>query len=95
MKKVYDGYLLAGYTRAVRELGIDVGENVEQELTMERLLLTCDTRIPGNAIGYVSDLCNDQSTRAIKLDRIRMLSRYIEFSGPRTQDDVMDEKIDH
>jgi hypothetical protein len=49
------------------------------DVTLERLALTCDTRVPADAIGYVEQICSDRATRAVQLDAARMLSRFVEF----------------
>ena len=51
----------------------------DADTTTERLALTMDTRIPANCIGYVSQLCSPQATRAVQLDAARMLSRFVSF----------------
>ena len=80
--KIYDGYLLAGDTQAVESLGILVGGNPASEISTERLALSLDERIPRSAIGYIDDICNERSIRTIRLDRLRMLSRYVQIVLP-------------
>ena len=80
--KIYDGYLLAGDTQAVEGLGILVGGNATSEISAERLALSLDERIPRNAIGYIDDICNEHSARSVRLDRLRMLSRFVEIVMP-------------
>jgi len=80
--KIYDGYLLSGDTQAVESLGILVGGNPASEIVTERLALSVDARIPRNAVGYIDDLCNERLTRAVRLDRLRMLSRFVEIVMP-------------
>ena len=81
--KIYDGYLLAGDTQAVEGMGILVGGNATSEISAERLALSLDERIPRNAIGYIDDICNEHSTRSVRLDRLRMLSRFVEIVMPK------------
>jgi len=81
---IYDGYLLAGDTQAVESMGFLVGGNPTSQIVTERLALSLDTRIPRSAIGYIDDLCNERSTRTIRLDRLRMLSRYVQIVTPRS-----------
>ena len=83
--KIYDGYLLSGDTQAVESLGILVGGNPASEIFTERLALCLDARIPRSAIGYIDDLCNERSTRTIRLDRLRMLSRFVEIVMPQNE----------
>ena len=80
--KIYDGYLFAGDTQAVESMGLLVGGNPASEIDTERLALSLDERIPRSAIGYIDDLCNERSTRTIRLDRLRMLSRFVEVVMP-------------
>ena len=80
--KIYDGYLLAGDTQAVEGMGILVGGNATSEISAERLALSLDERIPRNAIGYIDDICNEHSARSVRLDRLRMLSRFVEIVMP-------------
>ena len=80
--KIYDGYLLAGDTQAVEGMGLLVGGNPTSEIVTERLSLSLDQRIPRSAIGYIDDICNERSTRAVRLDRLRMLSQYVQIVLP-------------
>ena len=80
--KIYDGYLLAGDTQAVEGMGLLVGGNPTSEIVTERLALSLDQRIPRSAIGSIDDICNERSTRAVRLDRLRMLSRYVQIVLP-------------
>ena len=80
--KIYDGYLLAGDTQAVESMGLLVEGNPTNEIVTERLALSLDQRIPRSAIGYIDDLCNEQSSRTVRMDRLRMLSRFVEIVMP-------------
>lgn len=61
-------------------LGFDAPTVASRHAT-ESAALACDARIPRSCIGYVSDLTNRSSTMAVMADRIRMLSRFVEFAG--------------
>ena len=71
--KFYDGYLLAG---------ILLGDDPAMQVVKERLALSLDNRIPRSAIGYIDDLCNEHSTRAVKMDRLRQLSKFVKIVMP-------------
>lgn len=75
---VYDGYLLVGDTEALSMGGlIEVSGHPEAEAALERLRISCDERIPQSAQGYLSDLINPHATRELKIDRVRMLRKYV------------------
>jgi hypothetical protein len=52
----------------------------EQRRAVERLALTCDLRIPREAIGHAAALCNELSCRAAQLDSAVQLKKYVEFT---------------
>ncbi len=72
-RSYYDGYLLAG---------ILLGNDPPMQVALERLALSLDERIPSTAIGYIDDLCNDHSTRSVKMDRLRQLSKFVKIVMP-------------
>jgi hypothetical protein len=68
IEMVYDRRLLLWGGQDPPELsglfdGTDLDRSQRAELTVQRLAISRDTRIPGSSIGYVIILCSQTSTR--------------------------------
>lgn len=81
MERIYDSqaFLRQSASETEAEIGI-VGFGRSPHFSQEAIALACDTRIPASAQGYVADMVSGSATVAVVIDRIHMLSRYVQFS---------------
>ena len=53
----------------------------ETTLLMQRLALSCDSRIPAECGGYVSQIIDANATIAVRTDAVSRLSRFVEWDN--------------